>query len=74
MVFTTSRSSRFRDVVDSGLRDLGFNDFQLVMDLPHARRILINDFAPTNPFPSAEAVNLPRDARWLGEVLPQPDG
>lgn len=70
LIFTTSRSGQFRAAVEAELRGLGFDDFQLVMDLPHARRILINDFAPTNPFPSAEAINIPRDARWLKEMLP----
>ena len=70
LIFTTSRSGRFRAAVDAELRRLGFDAFQLVMDLPHARRILINDFAPTNAFPTAEAINIPRDARWLDEMLP----
>ena len=70
LIFTTSRSGRFRAAVDAELRRVGFDAFQLVMDLPHARRILINDFAPTNAFPSAEAINIPRNARWLDEMLP----
>lgn len=70
LIFTTSRSGQFRTAVEAELRGLGFDGFQLVMGLPHARRILINDFAPTNAFPSAEAINIPRDARWLEEMLP----
>ncbi len=37
LVFTTSRSSQFRDEVDRQARALGFSRFQLVMDLPHGR-------------------------------------
>jgi hypothetical protein len=35
------------------------------MDLPHAKRILINDFAPTNPYPTAVAINLERNSSNL---------
>ncbi len=70
-VFTTSRSGEFRSQVEKRLRDLGFNKFQLIMDLPHSQRILINDFAPTNPFPSAVAISIPRNSASLSEYLPR---
>ena len=69
MVFTTSRSSTFRALVERKLTELGFLDFELLMDLPHSRRYLINDFAPTNPYPSAVAINLPRNSGDLSEYL-----
>jgi hypothetical protein len=69
MVFTTSRSSAFRNLVETKLIEFGFLNFELLMDLPHARRYLINDFAPTNPFPSAVAINLPRNSSDLSEYL-----
>ncbi|CAN2169935.1 hypothetical protein MCETARE7_00027 [Candidatus Nanopelagicaceae bacterium] len=69
MVFTTSRSATYRGLVALKLTELGFVDFELLMDLPHARRFLINDFAPTNPFPSAVAINLPRNSADLSDYL-----
>jgi hypothetical protein len=69
IIFTTSRSERHRDYVVSSLSAYGFSDPQLVMGLPHAKRILVNDFARTNPFPSAIAVNLPRNSGSLSDYL-----
>ena len=28
----------------------------------HAQRILVNDFAPTNPYPSCKAISIPRNS------------
>lgn len=69
IVFTTSRSAEFRSLLITQLEELGFVDFEVVMGLPHAQRILINDFAPTNPFPSATAINLVRNSANLGDYL-----
>jgi len=41
----------------------------LVMGLPHSQRILINDFAKSNPYPSAAAINMPRNKNDLKELL-----
>ena len=70
IVFTTSRSESYRSLLSEQLREHGFEQFDLVMGLPHAQRILINDFAPTNPYPSALAVNLPRNDPSMPSYLP----
>jgi len=68
-IFTTSRSEKYREEVKSGLSLLGFADFELIMSLPHAKRYLINDFAKTNPFPTATAINITRNATNLADFL-----
>ena len=35
----------------------------------HAKRILINDFASSNPYPSSIAVNIPRNNIELSLIL-----
>lgn len=70
LVFTTSRTSEFRSRVEIQLKDLGFKSFLLITDLPHSQRILINDFAPTNPYPSALAVSIHRNSATLRDYLP----
>ena len=40
-----------------------------IMGLPHSRRILINDYSLTNPFPSAMSINLERDSKQLSMIL-----
>ena len=69
IVFTTSRSEMYRDLLTSQIELAGFKGFTLVMGLPHAKRILINDFANTNPYPTALAINLERNARNLSSYL-----
>ena len=69
LVFTTARSESFRANLTKQLTEIGFRKFQLVLGLPHAKRIVVNDFAPTNPYPSAVAINLPRNANNLAQYL-----
>ena len=69
MIFTTSRSEQYRAVVEEKLLEIGFQSPQIVMGLPHAQRILVNDFSPTNPYPSASAVSLERDSNNLAQYI-----
>jgi hypothetical protein len=61
-VFTTSRKEKFRKVTAKTLDDIGFTNYQLLMGLNHSQRLLINDYAASNPFPSAMAISIPRDS------------
>jgi len=69
IVFTTSRPSRFESATRNLLTRLGFGDCQLLMDMHHAQRILINDYAPSNPWPSALAINIKRNDDSLDQLL-----
>ena len=51
------------------LKDKGIEYDQVIMGLPHSRRVLINDFAKSNPYPSATAINMPRNKTDLKELL-----
>ena len=42
---------------------------KLIMDLPHSKRILINDFSSSNSYPTSEAINIKRDENKLNEYL-----
>lgn len=61
IIFTTSRPSKFKQITETALHDAGFKNIQVLYDLPHAPRLLINDINVTNPWPSASAINAPRD-------------
>ena len=61
IIFTTSRPERHGDITEKGLRDCGFENVRVLYDIPHAPRVLINDTSKTNPYPSASAINIPRD-------------
>lgn len=62
IVITTSRPEQYRKQVLSLLESVDIKPFAVIMGLNHAPRIIINDFAPSNPFPSATAISLPRDS------------
>lgn len=61
-IFTTSRPSQYSKITDQALSNAGFKNFTVIYDLPSSPRILVNDVSKTNPFPSATAINAPRDS------------
>lgn len=69
IIFTTARSPAVATTTWNILYNLGFRDFQLITGLLNTRRILINDFNTANPYPRAEAVNIPRNADILNYYL-----
>lgn len=69
LIFTTSRPEEFRKVTTELLVEAGLRPHALVMDCNHARRFLVNDYANSNPFPSAVAINIPRNAPTLRDHI-----
>ena len=69
LVFMTSRPERFRAATLSALEGLGLRVHALIMDCQHGTRFLVNDYAQSNPFPSAVAVNVRRNSTDLQHVL-----
>lgn len=63
IVVVSARPESCRRPLEELLRGAGLAPHAIVMGLHHAGRVLINDFAPSNPYPSATAVSLPRDGR-----------
>lgn len=62
IIITTSRSEEYRKDLEEKLSDLGIKPYSILMGLNHSARVLINDFAPTNPYPSGIAITLPRNS------------
>jgi len=69
IIFTTARPAKFLDVTNKMLEDLGFREFGLLIGLNATRRILINDYNNSNPYPRAEAINIRRDTDNLKDFL-----
>ena len=67
--FTTARHPDHAEVTNKMLRSLGFYNFNLCMGLHNARRVLINDYNSSNPYPRAEAINIHRDNDNLKDFL-----
>lgn len=69
IILTTSRTEAFREVTEKQLKLAGIPYDNIVFGMLHCQRVLVNDYAKTNPFPSAAAVNLKRDGDDLPELL-----
>lgn len=62
IVITTSRTDEFRADLEKKLNEQGIKPYAILTGMNHAARVVINDFAPTNPYPSGIAVTLPRNS------------
>ena len=69
IILTTSRPKSMEDITILELKNKKIPYDELVMGLPHCKRIIINDFAKSNPYPSCEAINIPRNSNDLKEFL-----
>jgi dTDP-glucose pyrophosphorylase len=69
LMFVTARKKKYEDYTNKILTEMGFVNYVLVMEVNHSRRVLINDYANSNPFPSAVAINLKRDSDNLGDMI-----
>lgn len=68
IVITTSRTEEFRNDLEIILKENGIKPYAILMGMNHAARVVINDFAPTNPYPSGIAITLPRNS-LIGEYV-----
>lgn len=69
VILTTSRISEFQKETLAQLKKFDIPHDQILWGLPHASRILINDYASTNPYPSAHSINLQRNGDVLADLL-----
>ncbi len=69
IILTTARSEKFSNQTEKQLKECGIEYDSIVYGLLHSKRLVINDFSKTNPYPSCEAYNVPRDSEMLGEIV-----
>lgn len=69
IILTTSRPQRYLDVTLEEMKMKGIPFDDIIMGLPHCQRVIINDFANSNPYPSCTAINIPRNQNTLKEFL-----
>jgi hypothetical protein len=69
LIFMTARPEIYRAKTHAMLSLLGLRPHALIMSCHHGQRCLVNDFAPSNPYPSAVAVNLERNAASLAQLV-----
>jgi hypothetical protein len=68
IIIVTARTSVFRTKILALLHEYEIEPHAIVTDCRHSHRVIINDFALTNPYPSCSAISLPRDGD-LGAFL-----
>jgi len=69
LVFMTARPESYRAKTSETLERLGLRVHALVMGCQHGPRYLVNDFAKSNPYPSARSINLERNTDKLREFI-----
>ena len=69
IIITTSRKSSYKIKTIKQLELLGIKYHDIIFDLLHCERILINDYSKTNPYPTAKSCNLFRNSNQLGDLL-----
>lgn len=69
IVLTTSRKEKYRDLTIKEMKKNKVLFDELIMDLPHSKRIIINDYSSSNSYPTSESINLKRDKDNLQDYL-----
>ena len=69
IIITTSRKSSYKEQTLNQLDRLGIKYHNIMFDLLHCKRILINDFASSNSFPTSTGINIPRNNDNLKEYF-----
>lgn len=68
-VLTSSRPESMFRYVEGLLKGSGVRIDAHLFGLPHTKRVLINDFSKTNPYPTAIAINLERNSQSLDDYI-----
>mgnify|MGYP003440041575 FL=1 len=74
LVITTARKEEYRDVTIEQLDKIGMRYDSIVFGLPHGKRIVVNDYAPSNPFKSCDSINIKRNSTELRAMLEDSTG
>lgn len=69
IILTTARTELYRKITEKQLKDNGVKYHKIVFGLNHGKRIIINDYSTTNPYPSCDAINLARNSATLDQLL-----
>ena len=69
LIIVTSRPHSELEFIRGILEKFNLKNVDVITDLPHGRRILINDFSNSNPYPTASSINVIRNSKELSEIL-----
>lgn len=69
IIITTSRKESYRKQTLQQIEKFGIRYHQIIFNMLHAKRILINDFSDSNPYKSCDAINIPRNSDELSRFI-----
>lgn len=69
IIITTSRTEEYREITEKQFKEMDIEYDQLVMGIGNGKRIIINDFSNSNPYPSCIAINIERNEKQLSKLL-----
>ena len=69
IIITTSRPEKYRNQTEKELNAHHIPYDLLIMGLQHCQRIVINDYAATNPYPSCSSINIQRNEDSLKDYF-----
>lgn len=69
LIVTSARPYDQEGYIRDKLLDFGLVVDRFILNLPHGKRILINDYSATNGYPSAISINIERDSNKLSDFL-----
>lgn len=69
LILTTSRSSNFAEITERQMKNFGIKYDNILYNMQHSQRIIVNDYSKSNPYKSCDAVNVKRDSEDLEDFL-----
>ena len=69
IIFCTARPEKYREKTEKSLMKYGLNWHSIVMGCLHSKRYIINDYAPTNKYPSCNSINIARNSNNLDDFF-----
>ena len=69
IIITTARTEQYSAITIDQLDRENIEYDQIIFNCGGTKRIIINDFAASNPYPTCEAINIPRNINNLGQYL-----
>ena len=69
IILTTARAALAKNATMSQLDKYGVRYHEVIFGLPHAKRVVVNDFSDSNKYKTAESINIRRDSDDLSSYL-----
>jgi hypothetical protein len=69
VILTTSRKEEYKEITVEQLNREGVKYHQIIFNLNQGKKVIVNDYSPTNPYKSCDAINVRNNSDDLKEML-----